>query len=66
MSTLKVGRPSRKDKAIKSVQEEAKAIVKLNVNMDKSFHKSIKQFALDHDTTVSDVVIKALEKYISK
>lgn len=64
MSTLKVGRPSRREKAIKAVQEDVK--IRMNVNIEKTFYKSIKQFALDNDTTVSDVVIKSLEQYIGK
>lgn len=66
MSQLKTGRPSKKDKAIASVQSTQGEIVKMNVNMPKEFHKKIKQKALDEDTTVTEIVKRVLNEYISK
>ena len=65
MSTLKTGRPSRKEKAIASVQEEQETTVRMNVNLPKTFYKKLKQKALNEDTTVTEIVKKALQSYIS-
>lgn len=67
MSILKAGRPSsKKEKAIASVQDSGAETIRMNVNIPKSFHKQIKQKALDEDTTVTEIVMKALKEYISK
>jgi hypothetical protein len=66
MSALKTGRPSRKEKVIASVQEKQEDIIKMNVNMPRSFHKKIKQRALDDDATITEIVMKALEDYLKK
>jgi predicted HicB family RNase H-like nuclease len=67
MSLLKAGRPSsQKEKAISSVREIGQEIVKMNVNISKELHKKIKQKALDNDTTVTSLVIKALNDCLSK
>ena len=66
MCALKTGRPSRKEKVIASIQENQEDIIKMNVNITKNFHKRIKQRALDEDTTVTEIVKKALEDYLSK
>jgi len=68
MSLLKAGRPttSKKEKALASVQNKQEESVRMNINISKSFHKQIKQRALDEDTTVTEIVIKALEEYLSK
>jgi predicted HicB family RNase H-like nuclease len=67
MSLLKAGRPiSKKEKAIASVKDIEEETIRMNVNISKAFHKQIKQKALDEDTTVTEVVIKALKEYMSK
>ncbi len=66
MSKLKTGRPSRKEKAIVSVQEIQADTIRMNVNISKSFYKQIKQRALDEDTNVTEIVKKALNEYMSK
>lgn len=66
MSTLKAGRPSRKDKAIASVQDQQEKMIRLNVNVSKSFYKQIKQKALDEESNVTEIVKKALIEYMSK
>ncbi len=68
MSILKAGRPttSKKEKALASVQNTQDESIRMNVNISKSFHKKIKQRALDEDTTVTDIVMKALKEYLSK
>ncbi len=68
MSILKVGRPSlsQKEKAVSSIQELKEETIRMNVNIPKSFHKKIKQFALDKDITVTELVVKALADYIKE
>ncbi len=66
MSLLKAGRPlNKKEKAIASVKSEEDTI-RMNVNISKTFHKQIKQKALDEDTTVTEIVMKSLKEYMSK
>ena len=66
MSKLKTGRPSKKDKAIASVQKTQEDTVRMNVNISKNFYKKIKQTALNEDLTVTDIVKKALNEYMNK
>lgn len=67
MSLLKTGRPiSKKEKAIAAVKETDERTIRMNVNISKAFHKQIKQKALDEDTTVTEIVMKALKEYMSK
>jgi len=65
MSLLKAGRPSiRKEKALLDVQTH-KDTQRLNVNVDREFYKSIKRFALEKDITISDLVIRSVNIYMS-
>jgi predicted HicB family RNase H-like nuclease len=65
MSILKAGRPSTsKEKALREVQKEP--TVRLNVIITKSFHKQIKQRALDEEITVTELIHKAVNEYMSK
>jgi predicted HicB family RNase H-like nuclease len=67
MSLLKAGRPtSKKERAIASVQETEEENVRMNINISKAFYKKIKLMALDKDITITDLVIKALNEYMSK
>lgn len=68
MKLLKAGRPSRnkKDQAISSVQEAGEEYMKMNISIQKAFHKQIKQRALDEDTTITEIVMKALKDYMNK
>jgi predicted HicB family RNase H-like nuclease len=67
MPQLKTGRPSRKDRAIIEVQKDYDDdTVRMNVNLSRSFHKLIKQKALDMGVTVTTIVKDALDEYISK
>lgn len=66
MSILKAGRPSKKEKAIVSVQNTKEEMIRMNINISKTFYKQVKQKALDKDTTITEIVIKALNEYISK
>jgi hypothetical protein len=66
MKLLKAGRPINKEKAIAQLREEDDPFVRMNVNIRKSFHKKIKQRALDDSTTVTEIVFKAINDYLSK
>lgn len=65
MTQLKVGRPTRKEKAIEAVQS-MEEITRLNINLPKSFYMAIKRKALDQDITVTTLVQNALNEYMSK
>lgn len=66
MSLLKAGRPlkNQSENEAKSFKDLKEATIRMNVNIPKSFHKRLKQFALDHDMTVTDVVAKAIESWM--
>ena len=66
MNTLKTGRPSRKEKIIASVQKIDEATIRMNVNIPKELHKRIKQKALNEDITITELVMKAVNEYLSK
>jgi len=40
-------------------------LVALNFRVPAEFRKRVKQYALDHNTTGLDVMMKAVEKYIT-
>jgi hypothetical protein len=61
MSTLlKAGRPSaeKRSATLADVKSEK---VRLNVDIDKSLHRKLKQRALDQDKRVADIVREMLE-----
>jgi len=60
MSVLKSGRPS-----IKAVINKEE-IVKMNLNIEKKFHKEVKRYALEHDITVTELILTSLRKLIKK
>lgn len=66
MNILKSGRPTNKEKAIAQLQDLKETTVRMNVNIQRSFHKRIKQRALDENVTVTELVCKAIEEYMSK
>jgi hypothetical protein len=66
MSNLKTGRPSRKDKAIASMQDLKIETVRMNINMPKDLYKQVKLKALEEDSNITDLVKRLLEDHISK
>jgi len=60
MSLLKSGRPSAK------VKIDKVETMKMNINIDKFLHKEIKRYALEHDMTVTDLILTSLRKYMKK
>ena len=60
MSLLKSGRPSAKIKIDKA------ETMKMNINIDKSFHKEIKRYALEHDITITELILTSLRKHMKK
>ena len=67
MSNLKVGRPiNRKNKAIELVEDIQKKNIRMNINISNEFYKKIKQRAINEDTSITEIVKKALVKYMAK
>lgn len=65
MSVLKAGRPSN-DK-MKLMNELAKEeTIKMNININKQFHKEVKQYALSNDMTVTDLILTSLRLYMKR
>ena len=65
MSLLKSGRPSvNKNKALELLEKEE--IVKINMNVKKSFHKNIKRYALEQDITITELIHKSLQEYMNR
>lgn len=46
--------------------ENKEPVTRTNITLPKSFHKEIKQRALDEDITINALVLKALRKYMKK
>ena len=66
MKTLKIGRPTNKQKAIKDVRNLKDGTIRMNINLPRDFHKQIKQKALDENITVTELVCRAVKEYLSK
>ena len=66
MSNLKTGRPSRKDKAIASIQDVKVETVRMNINMPKDLYKQVKLRALEEDCNITGLVKRLLEGYVSR
>lgn len=64
MSVLKVGRPT-KEKLLQQLKDKPE-ISKMSLNIDKDFHKNIKFYALEHNLTITELIHKALHKYMQK
>ena len=65
LKSLKVMKPIE-NKEEKSAISQKKEYIGLNVKITRTFHKMVKRQALEEDTTVADIVIKALTTYIEK
>lgn len=66
MSKLSAGRPTRKKELIAEVTGSTQESVKLNFNVPKQTHKKLKQKALDEDTTVTQLLLNAVDKVLSE
>ena len=63
MSLLKSGRPSEnKKKALKLLERDT--IVKINMNITKTFHKEVKRYALEQEITITELIHKSLQEYM--
>ena len=62
--TANLARKTTKPEKAETPSKEA--TIRMNINLPKSFHKQIKQKALDQDISVTDLVIKALNIYLDK
>ena len=58
---MKAGRPS---KLLQQVEDKT-TISKLSCHIDSKFYKTMKQFALDHDLTITDLIHKSLNEYMT-
>ena len=66
MSLLKTGRPSiNKVKAFQQLKDK-QDIMKMNINVAKSFHKEIKRYALENDITITELIHRSLQDYMKK
>jgi hypothetical protein len=63
---LSAGRPSQKlpPKTLASLRNEDKA--RLNIEIDRDFYRRVKQRALDENTTVTEITLKALAQYLGE
>ena len=66
MTILKSGRPSLNKKKSLDLIEDNKQIVKASINLEKSFHKKIKSYAVENDITLTELIKVSLEEYMSK
>ncbi len=67
LSDLNQGRPlSRKEVAMRAVQSDTELTVRLNANIPKTLHKQAKTYALEHDLTLTDLVIQAISERMSR
>ena len=71
MPRLSAKRPSRRKKPqkldeLKRKVREQKPRKRLNVDLDADFHDQLKIFAIQQKITVSELVKKALNEYMSK
>lgn len=66
MSILKAGRPSKTEKAIAAVQSSQEQESMMNVSFPKTFYKKVKQYAINQDITIKELVFKALNEYMNK
>lgn len=62
MTSSKITHSNKKTSTPSSREE----VTKMNVNIPKDFYKKIKQRALDEDTTVTEIVLKALSQYLNR
>lgn len=65
MTQFKIGRPSKKDKAMLALADDRETI-RANFILDKEFHKQMKQFALDTNITMTQLIKEAVSEYIRK
>jgi predicted HicB family RNase H-like nuclease len=56
---------SKKDKIEESTPSKSE-YTGLNIRITRTFHKIVKRQALEEDTSIADIVIKALTAYIDK
>ena len=62
MSVLKAGRPTK----LLQQLEDKPEISKMSLNIEKSFYKDIKFYALEHNLTITELIHKALHQYMQK
>jgi hypothetical protein len=66
MTALKAGRPSRDIPARTLAKLSNEETVRMNANVPKSLYRRMRQRALDEETTVTELLIKLCNEYLSK
>ncbi len=67
MTIMKAGRPTSKQAAIEMVRDEENQVVaKLSINIPKTLHKQLKLKALNEDTTITEIILKAIGEHLIK
>lgn len=54
------------EKTTTLIQNTKNITIRMNINISKKLHKKIKQKALDEDTTITKIVVEAINEYLSK
>ena len=54
------------EKTTTLIQNTKNITIRMNINISKKLHKKIKQKALDEDTTITKIVIEAINEHLSK
>jgi hypothetical protein len=64
---LSAGRPSQKlpPRTLASLRGEGEK-ARLNVDLPKTLYRQIKQRALDEDSTITELILKAVTEYLHK
>lgn len=64
--SLSSQRPTHKEQALTVVTTiPADSIIKININVKRSLYKKLKFQAVNNETTMTDIIIRAVETYVS-
>ena len=66
MKMLNAGRPSKTKQDISNIFADKEEMARVNLHVPRSFYKTVKAYALEEDITVKELIIKSLNKYMSK
>ena len=64
MSISKNRRTNKKEKATNLLKDSQEDTIRMNINVPRNFYKKVKLKAVEEDSTISNLVIKAIENYI--
>ncbi len=66
MKTLHAGRPSKNKQDAANIFAAKEEMAKVNLHVPKNFYKKVKAYALEEDITVKELILRSLNKYMSK